>query len=63
MEFADEGRKKKCLQSDAVVVVDLAERALRDKRVHVFAKCFRTTYTLLRTTDDQHTFWRYLKFE
>lgn len=38
---------KKCLQSDAVVAVDLAGRVLPDKRVHVFAKCFRTTCTLV----------------
>lgn len=30
-----------------VVAVDSAERALPDERVHVFAKCFRTTYTLV----------------
>lgn len=39
--------KKKCLQSDAVVALDSAEKALLDKRVHVFAKGFPTTYTLV----------------
>lgn len=40
-----EGRKS--LQSDAVAAGDSAGTALPDKRVHVFAKCFGTTHTLV----------------
>lgn len=39
--------KKTVCRVTVVVAVDSAERALPDKRVHVFAKCFRTTYTLV----------------
>lgn len=60
MEFADEGREKKCLQSDALVAVDLAERALPDKRVHVFAKCFRTSYTPLNAVEEKHVLFCFL---